>query len=240
MRVLLPLIALSSLSGCSAAMGGPSTENGPSITRRYDLKDFDGVVLAGSDDVRITQGPNFAVSASGAAKQLDELELKVENGTLKVGRKRHTGWSMLWGDDDGVTVSVTLPLLHKATLAGSGNMDVSGTAADQFSGTIAGSGDLNIANASATNTTLTLAGSGDLAARGQAKTLNVSLAGSGDIHAGDLSAETATISGAGSGDVRVRASLGADVSLVGSGDVTITGTKNCKISKTGSGDVTCG
>jgi Putative auto-transporter adhesin, head GIN domain len=241
MRLLLPVIALSTLSGCSAAFGDATGDTGPRITRSYDLKGFDGVVLAGSDDVRITQGANFAVSANGPEKQLNDLEILVENGVLKISRKKGAGWSMHWGDgDDGVTVSVTLPILHKATIAGSGDMDVSGTAQDQFTGTIAGSGDLKISNANAATTTLTLAGSGDLAVSGKTKTLSVSLAGSGDVHAGGLSAETASISGAGSGDVRARASQSADVSLVGSGDVTIEGTKNCKISKTGSGDVTCG
>jgi hypothetical protein len=241
MRTLLPLIALSALAGCSAAIGGPSNDDGPRITRSYDLKGFDGVVLAGSDDVRITQGANFAVSANGAEKQLNDLEILVENGVLKISRKKNKGWSMHWGDgDEGVTVSVTLPLLRKATLAGSGDMDVAGTAADQFAGTIAGSGDLKISNAAAATTILSLAGSGDLAVSGKTNALTVSLAGSGDIHAGGLASETVSISGAGSGDVRARASQSAEVSLVGSGDVTIEGTKNCKITKTGSGDVTCG
>jgi Putative auto-transporter adhesin, head GIN domain len=240
MLKLIPLISVSMLAACSAAKS--ETADAARESRSFSASGFESVTLAGSDDVRVVQGKDFAVSATGSAKVLDALDIRVEAGVLKIGRKRGAGWNFSWSGkgDHGAVVTVTMPVIRAATLSGSGDMQVASTAEDTFDGSIAGSGNLTIVDARAAQTQFSLAGSGDLSVAGAAKTVDLNLAGSGDIDAGKLDAETLSISVAGSGDVRARATGKADVSLIGSGDVDITGTKDCKVSKVGSGDVRCG
>ncbi len=241
MRRALPLMAFTLLAACSAASGRENekdNDNGPKSTRNFSVSDFDGVVLAASDDVHITEGKAFAVSATASNKVLDRLEITVVDGILKIGRKPRTNW-LGWSEDKGAVISVTMPLIHKAAITGSGDMTVAATAADRFEGSIAGSGGLAIAVVRAENTELSIAGSGDLSASGTAKRLELSIAGSGDINAGELKADTLDASIAGSGDIRASASSAAEASIVGSGDIEISGTKNCKVSKIGSGEVRC-
>ncbi len=242
MKTLFPVVALTLLSACSSTSGeGSSASRDADETRAFTAVDFEGVTLAGSDDVRIIIGKAFSVKAVGTQKVLDALEISVENGVLKVARKSGSGSHFSWSGkgDRSAIVTVTMPLIRNAGITGSGDMDIAATAADRFEGSIAGSGNMRIASVSAAQTLLSVAGSGDLSALGTAKNLDLNLAGSGDIDASKLSSVDLSVSVAGSGDVRANAIGKARVSLVGSGDVAISGTKACAISKIGSGDVRC-
>jgi hypothetical protein len=206
--------------------------------RTYDVKGFTKVDLRGPDDIDVKNGAQFAVVAEGDSAVLDDLEVQVVDGTLKVGRKNRSGFSFSSHDDGGVKVHVTLPTLNAASVSGSGNMTVDKAEGD-FKGAIAGSGNLDIAALSATDADLSIAGSGDLSVGGNAARLNASIAGSGDIDAGKLTATGASISIVGSGSMRGVVKGGASVSIAGSGDVDLTGGAKCSVSAMGSGEAHC-
>jgi len=218
-----------------------SRESSAIGSRNFALAGFDEVALRGSDDVEVLVGKAFSVSATGPEAVLDRLEITVENGVLKIGRKANSSWHIGWSGkgEKGVKVVVTMPAMRGARLAGSGNMSVDRATADAFKASLAGSGDLKIGNVEAKSVDLDLAGSGNIEIAGRTGTIDVSGAGSGNIMARALEAETADISIAGSGNVSARATGSASVSVVGSGDAEISGTASCKTSKLGSGNVTC-
>jgi Putative auto-transporter adhesin, head GIN domain len=231
---LVGLLALGACSGSDAATG----VSGPAGTRTYAVSAFDAVSLAGSDNVRVVRGPAASVSASGPAKELDRLDIRVDGSTLKIGRKRES-WGMNWSGGPGVTVTVTTPGINRAAIGGSGDMTIDKVSGERFEGSIGGSGDLELADAQVTRAELSLAGSGNIRIAGRATNAEMSIAGSGDIAAERLASQTAEISVAGSGNVRAAATGKAKISLVGSGDVTVKGTKDCEVSKIGSGEARC-
>jgi hypothetical protein len=207
----------------------------------YALSGFERIELAGSPDVIVTVGPAASVSAEGDQKTLDRLDIRVENGELKIGSKKRGGW--FHSDNDHgrhVTIRVTLPKLAAASIAGSGDMRIDKVEGDRFGGAIAGSGDMEIAALKVGAADFSIAGSGAVSAKGSAESTNVSIAGSGDVDVAGVTARTAKISVMGSGNVSANASESADVSVMGSGDVTMTGTGRCTTHKMGSGDVRCG
>ncbi len=236
MRSLLILALPLALSACGNSASNAASP-GPKGERTFALAGFDRVELKGSDDVRVTNGSGFAVSATGPQKRLDDLDIRVVDGTLIVSHKSKAGWN--WSTGEGVLVSVTMPLIKSAALAGSGNLSVDTASDAKFEGSISGSGDLTLSNLKAAEISLSLAGSGDVKARGVTKSLEIDLAGSGDVDAKDLSTESLSASIAGSGDIDASATGKAEVSLAGSGDVRILGTNDCTTSKIGSGSVTC-
>lgn len=238
-RLILALPALA-LASCGHAENG-AAGSAKAGSRSFALADFDRVTLRGSDDVNIVVGKSFSVSATGPESTLDKLEIVVEDGILKVGRKSRSAWHVGWSrnGDKGAKITVTMPAIRGASLAGSGDMTVDSATADAFKVSLAGSGDLKIANVQAKSVDLSLAGSGNVEIAGRTGSIDISSAGSGDIAAGAVEAETAEVSLAGSGNVSARASGSASVSIVGSGDVAIAGTDKCKVSKLGSGSVTC-
>lgn len=238
-NVLLAVPALF-LASCGHAESGGS-ESSAIGSRSFALADFDQVALRGSDDVNVVVGKSFSVSATGPESELDQLEITVDNNVLKIGRKSNSSWHVGWSrkGDREVKITVTMPAISGAKLAGSGDLAVDKAIADAFKASVAGSGDLKIDHVEAKSVAVSLAGSGDIEIAGRTGSIDISGAGSGNVMAGALEAETADISLAGSGNVNARATRSASVSIMGSGDVTISGTDKCKASKLGSGSVTC-
>ncbi len=230
--VILPLIAVA----CSGA-NASQDDNSPMGSRSFSASGFERVKLAGSDNVRVIAGEGFAVEATGPQSVLDRLDIRVEGDTLHVGREKREGWN--WSSGKGAVITVTMPVVRGATLAGSGDLSVAATADDRFEGRLAGSGDLDIADVRAAETKFSLAGSGDIRAKGKARAADYSVAGSGNIEAPQLLSESLAVSVAGSGNVNAHTSGQANVRIAGSGDVTIAGTKDCVTRKVGSGEVRC-
>jgi hypothetical protein len=239
MRLLLICAAALPLGACHASWehgDGPVHASGPSVARTYDAKDFTSVDLRGSDDVVVKIGDTFSIRAEGPEKVLDDLKIVVDGTTLKIGRKEHSGWN--WSDDDGAKITVTMPKLVAASIAGSGDLTADSSEGD-FKGEVAGSGTLRVSQLKGGNVDLAIAGSGDVIVAGTAAALKTATAGSGDIDAKGLNATSANISIAGSGNVSGTVHGDAKVSLMGSGDVDLGGGAKCSTSSMGSGEAHC-
>lgn len=240
MRSLFVLVSVAALAACN--MSADAQEGtGEVVQRSFNVGSFEGVALAGSQDVVVAVGGPVSVRAEGDPGIIDRLDIRVEDGTLKIGTRNGTNWtSAFMRNRKPVTVYVTAPRLTSAAVAGSGDMKVDKVEADRFKGAVAGSGDLQISAIRAGEAEFSVAGSGDIRAAGTAGRVNASIAGSGDIDLSGLDSGSAEIAVAGSGNVQAQARDTASVSVVGSGDVAIAGNAKCSVSKRGSGEVSCG
>jgi hypothetical protein len=240
MSVRLASIAAMTLLAGACHVGADAEERDPGseVTRNYQVGAFDRIAVAGPYDVNVVSGGQGGISAKGGEHLLEETEVIVENGTLKIQPRKKKGIRWNWRNGKAV-FTVNAAALHGAAIAGSGGINVDKVAGD-FEGEVAGSGDLKIAQIAGGNVKFDVAGSGEVEAAGKADSLSISIAGSGDINAGGLASRTASVSIAGSGNVRANASEDATVSIMGSGDVDISGGAKCKVSKAGSGNVRCG
>lgn len=233
--ILIPLLAL---GACS--MGEASESGGQRGSRNFAVGAFDKISLTGSPNVVVTVGGAPAVRAEGDSALIEKLDIRVENGTLRIGYKKGN-WSFGWRKDRApVTIHVSAPSLTGAEVAGSGDMKIDKVEGGDFAGEIAGSGEIELASLRARNASFAIAGSGGVTAAGTAETADFEIAGSGDVRAGGLQVKRAKVSIAGSGNVEARAMETADIAIMGSGDVVITGGAKCSVSKAGSGDVRCG
>jgi hypothetical protein len=237
MRKALILLPVLMLGGCHAAFGGESHER---ATRNFQVRAFDKIALAGSADVEVRTGSAPSVRAEGDKEAIDRLDVRVENGQLKIGRRQDDGWHFGFVHDRHLRLIVTVPSLAAASIAGSGDIHIDKVTGSRFEGSTSGSGDLMLAQMEVGEARFSIAGSGDVRAAGKAATASLSTAGSGDIRAGGLETGSVKVSVLGSGDVQVRATQSAEISIMGSGDVHVAGTKNCNVHKAGSGDAQCG
>lgn len=236
MRSLILIASAAALAACGSISGAAT--GGGHGTRSFALSGFDAVKLAGSDDVRVVRGATFSVVATGPNEILDRLDIHTEGTTLVVTRKSNMSWG--WSSDrEGAKVTVTMPSIRAAQVAGSGDMSVDRVDGAEFKGGVTGSGNLDLPSLQAATVKLDVTGSGDLKAKGAAKTVAMSVTGSGDIDAGGLTADTASAAVQGSGNVSGNARQSAAVNIAGSGDVMIRGTRNCTVSKAGSGEAHC-
>lgn len=235
------LISIAALATASAGCGqSRASDGGPIVQRSYQVGAFDKIEVAGPYDVEVRTGSAPSVSASGPEKLLERLVVEVKGDRLVIHPEEHHGlfhWESFHGS---ARLTVTVPSLTEAAIAGSGDITVDKVAGDAFAGKVGGSGTLDLESLQVRSLEFSIGGSGDIRAKsGQAQTAAYKIAGSGDIDAGGVRTEAAVATIAGSGSIHGQASGTADVKIMGSGDVTMKGGAKCSVSKMGSGDVSC-
>jgi hypothetical protein len=234
--------AVIAASTATSACGQMHREGaGPTVSRSYQVGNFDKIEVAGPYDVSVRTGANATVSAEGSEKLLEKTVVEVRGDKLIIRPEDHHGFfSWGWGNSGKANFTVTVPQLSGAAIAGSGDIRVDHVRGDQFEGEVAGSGGLNVDSLEVGSLKLSIGGSGSAkAGGGKAQSAEYSIAGSGDIDAGQVQLQQAKVSIAGSGSVKAHSTGTADVSIMGSGDVDVSGGAKCSVSKQGSGDVRC-
>jgi hypothetical protein len=241
MRTLISaamVVAVAAASGCSEAR---SEDPGPTVSRNYQIGNFHEVDVGGPFDVDIRTGAKPSVSARGNQALIDRLVVEVKGDKLEIHPRQDHRWFGGWRGMRGHgAVSITVPSLRAATLAGAGDMTIDKVQGERFEGQMAGSGDMRVGSVDVGELKLGIAGSGSAkAGNGKARSAEYEIAGSGGVDAGSVATEELKVSIAGSGSVKAHATRAADVDIMGSGAVDITGGAKCSVSKAGSGDVRC-
>jgi hypothetical protein len=234
--------AVIAASAATAACGQTHNESGgPTVSRTYQVGNFNQIEVAGPYGVTVRTGANPGVSAQGGEKLLERTIVEVKGDKLVIHpQEHHSMFNWGWSSHGSATFTVTVPALSGATIAGSGDISVDHVKGDQFKGEVVGSGGLNLNAVDVQSLKLAIGGSGSAkAAAGKAQSVDYSIAGSGDIDAGAVQAQEAKVSIAGSGSIKAHAAGTADVSIMGSGDVDVSGGAKCSINKAGSGSVRC-
>ena len=249
MKKILFLASLLALAACEGsianAVGDAATSTGTSSfsdgspigTSASNPGAFEGITLAGPDNIIFTTGSEFSIRAEGDAEAIGQLRYRISGDEIKIGRESK---GISWGDSGKATVYVSAPALKSAKLAGSGDMEVDAMTTESTKLSIAGSGNIRVAKIKTTSLNSKIAGSGNLTLAGSADSIDISIAGSGDISGKDMKADSASISIAGSGDVELSSDGSVNAKVMGSGDVRIHGDAKCKSRAMGSGDITCG
>ena len=230
------IAASAATSACGQTRGA---DGGPTVSRNYQVGNFQQIEVAGPYDVQVRTGGNPGVSATGGQNLLEHTVVEVKGDKLVI-RPERKGWFQGWSARGKANFAVTVPELRAATIAGSGDIQVDKVHGDSFEGTVAGSGGLNVGQLDVQTLKIEIAGSGGAKAMGgRAQSGSFDIAGSGDIDARGIQTQAADVSIAGSGSIAAHASSTAKVNIMGSGDVEITGGAKCSVTKAGSGEVRC-
>lgn len=229
--------AAAASTGCARDRGESA---GTETSRNFAVGAFDRLEVAGPYEVTVATGGAPSVRASGGQQAIERMVVEVKGGTLKIHPRKRSGLHFGWSKSQKVKLTVTVPRLAAAEVAGSGSIAVDKVAGDRFEAGVAGSGAVRLGQVDVKRLKAGIAGSGEIAAgKGRAGSADYEIAGSGDIAAGGVVAEAASVSIAGSGKVAAHATGTASVEIAGSGDVRVTGGAKCSVSKAGSGNVQC-
>lgn len=208
--------------------------NGHVIKEERPVAAFHRLKVEGDMNVYLTQGPAKAAVIEAEDNIAPLIELREEDDRLVVTLKR--GYSI--SSHKELNVYLTTPEIEEASLAGSGDLNLSGQFASRsdVKFNLSGSGNLR-GEINAPAVKASIAGSGDIRLRGETKALKVSIAGSGNFRADQLLSEEVNVSIAGSGDADVYASVKLDAKIAGSGNVNYVGTPQVSSSVAGSGTI---
>lgn len=235
---LLCGLALST-SACSRSNESPAPAR--SAQDWSTLRDFTQIDATGPDDVAVTIGNGFAVKADGDAKAVADLDIRVKDGKLVIGRKSKGNWD--WGRDDdghrGATVRVTMPAITGAALTGAGDFDLDRAQGDRLDLALTGAGDFRIGTVALKTLTTDITGAGSVRIGGTADTAKLSITGAGDIDAAGLKVGSADVSILGAGDIDFASDGRVAISIMGPGNVTVKGKAQCTKDGVGPGEVNC-
>ncbi|UCH60990.1 MAG: DUF2807 domain-containing protein [Anaerolineales bacterium] len=225
--VPLLLLAMFTLSACRGIVTG----SGNVISETRQVSNFDRITLSGSGKVIVTQGGSESLSIDTDDNLLKHLDVKVENGTLKLGFKpgvnimSYTQLVFYVGVDD----------LASLAISGSGDFESDRLETDRLEATVSGSGDIQIADLSANELSVTISGSGEIDLAGEVNAQDVNISGSGKYLAGDVCSPLVEVSVSGSGEATICATERLDSRISGSGSVNYYGRPSINTSGGGSG-----
>ena len=203
--------------------GGKNAINGDGdvISKSFDLKDFDQIVINGHADVDFTQSSTYEVTVRTQENIFEWLDYKVEGTTLVIEAKDHRDVRATTYD-----IVIQAPELKKLTVNGATDFNVKGLRMDgDLDVQVNGAGDLDFDGITCNSLSIEVNGAADanLTSIDIARKLKVQVNGAGDVditgNAVDVSLE---VNGAGdidatglkvSGDVKKHAAGLARISM---------------------------
>lgn len=188
----------------------------------------------------LRQGSPQKVEIEGKKDILEEIETEVDGNRLVIGKE--SGWmNWSWGNNDEVTVYITVKDLEGISVNGSG--DVIGETkimARDLDLTVSGSGNLKIEIDATGNVEGDVSGSGDMYVKGKCGSFESDVSGSGKVVLAMSIANRADFGISGSGKIEASGTA-SDVkaSISGSGKILAADleTNRCEIRISGSGDI---
>ena len=206
---------------------------GDVVSQDLDLNEIDGITLAFSGDVYITQGKIQSVRVEAQQNIIDNILTDVDGKHWRIKYDRPVR------NAKSVKVYITMKTLTAAKVSGSGNIvgDGAFTGLGNVNIGVSGSGNVNLEVDASGQVESRISGSGNIKLDGSASAIDVRISGSGDIraHGFEVGKGNVHISGSGDADVNVTGEL--EIKISGSGDVSFKGSPKLRSKVSGSGDV---
>jgi hypothetical protein len=230
--IMAVLLSIGLLAGCTLGMLNVTTGSGNVISEDREVNNFDGVDLAGSGDLIITQGDEEALVIEAEDNILPLIESEVRNGTLRLGMKPTSG---IVNTRRGIKYYLTVQNLSEIMLSGSGSISAEQLDSGNLAVNVSGSGEVAIDELTADEVSMQISGSGNIDVAGSVDQQRLVVSGSGNYRAGDLASQIADIRVSGSGEATVWASESLNIEISGSGDVEYYGNPQVNQQTSGSG-----
>ncbi|MFY7899968.1 MAG: head GIN domain-containing protein [Chitinophagaceae bacterium] len=189
--------------------------SGSVSTRSLTVAPFSKVESHYDISANISYGATQQISVSGYNNLLDILDVKVENGILKL--KYNTTYNSV--RNGNIVADIKIPTIEKASIHGSGNLSINNfTNASNIETLIHGSGNILVNNS-------------------KFQTAKLSIHGSGKIEARELEANLAEANIYGSGNINITVSNHLKASIYGSGSIYYWGNASVETNQQGSGRI---
>lgn len=228
MRRLIPFAVL--------ALAAPASAE----DRRFQVEDFDRIVVEGPYSVRLVTGRASTAIGHGTRDALDQVSVDVHDMVLRV-RRNPNGWSSANRAAPGpLTFEITTRALRSARLIGAGRLEVEGVRGLRAELALQGGGTLRATAVDADALAVALLGAGTVELAGRARTFSVLAQGTGGLSAPGLVANSATLTASTSGALALTVNGPVTVANNGLGTVRIYGRAVCTTSGVSAEQVQCG
>lgn len=233
-NVIINKAGLTALAfGCLMVLSSAGCINGQTTRETRTVPAFSGVALTMSADVFITQGSQQKVEVEASKNVMDIIKTEIDGNTLKLTTKEGR-----WKDIGKVSIYITMPVISKLIISGSGSMHCeTNVKSEDIEIVISGSGSVSVPKLESPDISVTITGSGNVSlggnnSQGELETL---ITGSGDFNGEELQVAKGDIRITGSGSARVNVLKELETNITGSGSVLYKGNPMINANATGSG-----
>jgi len=207
---------------------------GEVISENRSVGTFTSVEASGDLEVYLSQGAAQPVRVEGQDNILDVLETFVRNNELVIRYK--TGVTVR--RHEPVRIYIINPELNAVKVTGSGEaIGQTNWSVNDFRASVSGSGKLEITLVDAEDISSEISGSGNMYLKGNSLTHETEVSGSGNVRAFDLITKEAKARISGSGDCELTARDKLEARISGSGTIRYKGNPVIDSRITGSGRV---
>lgn len=202
-----------------------------------EVKNFNGVAVAGPINVIVTLGNSESCRLEGDAETLASIVTEVKGNVLVIRPQTSiTSWSRKY-EGKKVTAYVSAKELASLTVSGDGTLTVNGKiSTGSLTTTVSGSGNIKAA-ADVDNYSGLISGSGAINLTGGADHSKVLISSSGTFAGKSFSTKTLTSTISGSGTVNIAVSDSIKAVISGSGNINYSGNPSVDKTVIGSGGV---
>lgn len=205
-------------------------------TRRISVASFTEIDLQEAATVIIHQGNEYDVEVTGQSNIIDILETDVSGDRWEIEFNKNCA------KDYDLTIDITIPILEKVVLSGSGTVRIDDFEANNLLDLkVSGSGDIYMNSfTNLEHFNALISGSGNITAYKTIPSVNNSdlqISGSGNIRTFNINAQNTDILISGSGNIETTTQSSLDVRISGSGNVYYKGYPGINTDISGSGNL---
>jgi hypothetical protein len=175
---------------------------GAVISKSFDLKDFDAIIINGHADVNFTQSPVFEVTLSTQENVFEYMDYRVEGTTLILETKDKRNVRA-----ESYDVTVKAPALKSVVVNGASDFNIPAglVSEDDLYINVNGAGDLDFKQLRCGDLTIISNGASDIdAASIEVKGLSITVNGAGDVVVSGNVSGDASLAVNGAGDIDAR------------------------------------
>lgn len=230
------LILLFTLNSCIYTDVNHNNDSGGSVEEIFNVDSFDAVDVGSAMNVLIIPGTEFKVTANGRERDVDDLNVRVLNATLKI-NYLHRNWLGAI-NRKRMDILIETPVLEAIDASGACRVDIEDfTGFDKLEADVSGASKLNL-DAVAEELNITISGASVFTAKKECPYLSADLSGASKLNAFDTNSDEVylSLSGASRANVSVRDYLKVDAS--GASTVNYRGTPRIDQDVSGGSKVT--
>lgn len=186
-------------------------------TKKFKVGNFSSLEIGHAFEVHVFKGSTYAISATGNADDLDEIEVDVHGSTLEVSLESSywSNWKNWNSGSKKIVLNITMPRLKDAEFSGAAKVTLEGFV-DEEEMTLHGSGAVKLSSSKlvADKLTLDLSGATKVEMKGQVLKLSIDLSGASHVILADMISRDADVdaSGASHVELNVQKTLRVDAS----------------------------
>ncbi|MBB3764620.1 GIN domain-containing protein [Sphingomicrobium lutaoense] len=226
MKIIALLLSLCALAAPASAQ-----------QRNYTVTSFTQLRVDGAIHVKLTTDSAPFARASGKAAATNAVDIRMNGRTLTISLRRDA-WGAYPGDDGGpLLVEVGTHRIERASLSGSGRLDIDRLEGMKAGLALRGAGSLQVGAIELDEFTLLVAGAGSARIAGSAKQASIKVQGLSALDAANFMADELSMAVEGPALVRIGADDSLDLSVAGAADIVVSGNPACTMTVRGAASI---